>query len=392
VNLFHGDELVTGTMTSGGTESLLLAVKTYRDYAKKKKPWILIPNIVVPETIHPAVDKAGDYFGVKIKHSKILPNGEVDLVDFKSLIDSQTIALMCSAPQYPHGTIDQVSDISSLAVKKKLPLHVDCCIGFSLPFLEKLSEEIPQFDFRLAGVTSISTDLHKYGFSAKGASVLMWKSMKFMRHQFYVYENWNGGIYASASIPGTKSGGSIAAAWASLNYLGEAGYLEIFKKIQNVRHQFIQKLIETNKIELIGTPKATIICFRMKNISTYAVADELEKHGWHFDRNQKPQSIHLTLSPNHLEILDQFMADLKNAILAVEENPNKEYEGKAAMYGLMSEIPLRGIIKNQVLDAMEKIYGRIPNLDVESTNSNKLIDKLALKFLKLKRKYIPKKL
>ncbi|MCA9517872.1 MAG: aspartate aminotransferase family protein, partial [Myxococcales bacterium] len=227
-SLLSGPETACGTMTSGGTESLLLAVKTYRDRARKKTPWIRRPNMVVPETIHVAFDKASAYFGVKKRVVPVLEDGRVDVAAMRRAIDHNTIMLAASAPQYPTGAVDPIAEIGELALAEKLPLHVDACFGgFILPWLERLGVPLEPWDFRVPGVTSMSADVHKYGYAPKGASVIVYRDMSWLRHQFFAVTGWSGGVYISPSLQGTRAGGSIAAAWASLNGLGEEGFLRL---------------------------------------------------------------------------------------------------------------------------------------------------------------------
>ena len=223
--MLHGGDEAVGTMTSGGTESILMAMKAYRDRAKKKKPWLLRPEIILPTTAHVAFDKAAHYFGLRIKRAPIDDKGQVDVRKVAQLINRKTILIVGSAPQYPHGTIDPIHELGTLAQRRQIPLHVDACFGgFILPWLEKIGIPIPAWDFRVPGVTSISADLHKYGYAAKGASTIIYRDMSYLTHQFFITTDWSGGIYASPSMAGTRPGGPIAAAWAALQAMGEDGY------------------------------------------------------------------------------------------------------------------------------------------------------------------------
>lgn len=201
-DLLHGSPSTVGSLTSGGTESLLLVVKTYRDRARRIWPWIRRPNAVVPNTIHPAFEKAAHLFGVKLKRVKVGSSGAVDPKAMAKKVDRNTIFIAASAPQYVTGVVDPIPELSALALKKRLPLHVDACFGgFILPFLKNLGVQMPVFDFENPGVTSISADLHKYGYAPKGAAVLLFRDMAHMRHQFFISTGWPGGIYASRAWP-----------------------------------------------------------------------------------------------------------------------------------------------------------------------------------------------
>ncbi len=226
-----GHDEAFGSMTSGGTESILMAVKTARDWARETMPHVKEPEMLVPESVHPAFEKAGHYFGVRVVHAPLDESLRANVSAMAELANEKTILLVGSAPAYPHGVIDPIEDIAALAQKHHILCHVDACVGgFMLPFAKKLGRAVPPFDFPVPGVTSMSADAHKYGWAAKGASVILYRTRELRRHQFVVYTDWPGGLYGSPSAPGTRPGGPIAAAWAVMNYLGEEGYLKLAKK------------------------------------------------------------------------------------------------------------------------------------------------------------------
>lgn len=392
VDLFHGDHNAVGVVSSGGTESLLMAVKTYRDRARKIKPWIRNPEIIMPESAHVALDKAGHYFDVKIRHAPLTADCRVDIKAVKKMINRNTILLVGSAPQYPHGVIDPISQLGELALQHGLPLHVDACIGgFILPFLEKLGRPVPAFDFRVEGVTSISADLHKYGYTPKGASVLLYRSMNIMKYQFFAFTDWNGGIYASPALPGTRPGGPIAGAWATLKKMGEDGYLHEAKKVVKVVDYFLAEIEKIPELKMVAYPDSSLVCFTSKdpNIGIYAVADYMIEKGWHIDRQQKPESLHMTLSPNHEEPIKEFFLDLRDAVAHVKAHPELATSGQAAMYGMMAKIPFRGMIKSSVMSIMEKMYGpegKMPDEKKEGIeNWGDLAEKVAGNVMEVKR-------
>lgn len=392
-DLFHGDRNTVGVVTSGGTESLVMMIKTYRDKARKTKPWILRPEIIVPETAHVAINKGAYYFDVKVKVAPVGSDYRVDVKAVKKLINRNTILIVGSAPQYPHGVVDPIAQLGELAKKHGIPLHVDACIGgFILPFMEKLGEPVPVFDFRIPGVTSISADLHKYGYAAKGASILLYRSMQSMKHQFFVYTEWRGGgIYASPSFPGTRPGGPIAAAWAVIRKLGEQGYLDLTKTIIETRNYFLKEIEKHPDLELIAHPDGSLMAFGSKNksLSIYAVADQLQEKGWHIDRQQTPESLHLTVSPVHAEVKEKFIADLVEALEVVKSHPELSTSGQAAMYGMMAKIPFRGMIKGSVMSIMEKMYGpegKLPDEKSENVESwGDFVEKVGTNALEVKR-------
>jgi glutamate/tyrosine decarboxylase-like PLP-dependent enzyme len=360
-DLFHGNDETVGIVTSGGTESLIMAIKTYRDRARKTKPWILKPEIIVPESAHSAIDKGAHYFDVKVRHAPLGPDFRVNLQAVKRLINRNTILIIGSAPQYPQGVIDPIEELGEIAEKHGIGFHVDACIGgFFLPFMEKLGHSVPLFDFRIKGVTSLSADIHKYGYSAKGASALLYRDMELMKFQFFVYTEWKGGgIYASPSFPGTRPGGPLAAAWGTIHKLGEEGYLELTKKILETRDYFIKEIEHISSLKLLAYPDSSLLCIGSKNpaIGVYAIADQMQQKGWLIDRQQMPESLHLTLSPLHADYMIEFIKDLKEAIAIVGAHPELNTSGQAAMYGMMAKVPFKGLIKGPVMGIMEKMYG-----------------------------------
>ncbi len=261
--------------------------------------------------------------------------------------------------------------------------------GFILPWLEELGENIPLFDFRVPGVTSMSADIHKYGFAAKGASVVLYKSMKYMKHQFFITASWPGGVYASPNFPGTRPGGAIAAAWATLKKFGREGYLSQTRRSMEARAKFMEGVKSIKGLEICGDPKTPVIAFESvdEGLSAYAIADLMAEKGWFFDRVQEPQAIHLTIMPVHNETADAFVADLKECAQIVRENPELAKSGDAAMYGMMAKVPVKGLVKKTVESVMESMWGpegKAPDLE----NAGKAED--ASLIMKLADQYGPK--
>jgi sphinganine-1-phosphate aldolase len=359
--MVNGGPDVVGTMTSGGTESILLAVKTARDRARSKNKKLGKPNVVAPETIHPAFDKAAQYFGLEMRFSRLTPGYRADVKDLETLIDANTVLIAASAPQYPHGVIDPIGDIAEVALRRGLPFHVDACVGgFVLPWIERLGHPLPRWDFRVKGVTSMSADVHKYGFTTKGASVVLYRDMSYLRHQFFVSTDFPGGIYASPTIAGTRPGGAIAAAWASLMTLGEEGFLDHARRALEATKIIAQGIAAIPELELLVKPDATIIAWRARpetGLDTYVIADQLTDRDWLVDRQHHPACIHCTVTSNHLPHAEAYVKDVAAAVAYVKAHPELESRGNAAMYGMMAKIPFRGVVKTSVLDVMEKMYG-----------------------------------
>jgi len=385
-DLLNGDSNVVGTITSGGTESILLAIKSYRDRARQKRKFLRKPNIIVPESVHVAFDKAAHYFDVDIIRAPLDKSMCVDTLAVEKLINRNTILLIGSAPNYPYGTIDDITSLGRLAKKFKLPLHVDACVGgFMLPFIRELGRNIPAFDFKVTGVTSMSADIHKYGYAAKGASVILYKNMDYLKYQFVICSDWCGGVYASPTLYGTRSGGSVAAAWAAMNSIGHTGYLDLAKETLSITEKLIQGINAIEGLEVIGNPKMTIFSYLSmdENLNVFAVADLMEKKGWHIDRQQKPNSLHAMVTINHKNHYQKYLDDLKEATLIARQQPDLAQQGNAAMYGMVAQMPLRGLVKNNVLKMMETMYGSDSNStgnSLDSIGNNKTVD-LGIKLL-----------
>ncbi len=358
--LLNGPEGTVGTINSGGTESILLAMHTYRERSRRKKPWVRTPEVVIATTAHPAFDKAAHYFGIKLRKAPIDDDFRVNVGAIKRLINRNTAAVVVSAPHYCQGVIDPVEEVAAITQKKNIPLHVDACVGgLMLPWVEKLGWPVVPWDFRVEGVTSISADLHKYGYAAKGASVVVYRDMEYLKDQFFVATDWPGGIYASANIPGTRPGGPIAAAWATLMAVGEEGYLDLTKKALDVREKLIAGVKATEGIEVFGDPVGTLVTFGSsdeKALPIFAVADVLAAKGWHLDRHQNPNCLHATCGASNEQSVDEFVTDIQAAVAEVRQNPALGDEGDAAMYGMMAKVPARGIVKYTVRRVMEAMY------------------------------------
>lgn len=360
-NLLNGDGSVVGTMTSGGTESCLLPVMTYRDRAAARRTFrARKPEMIAPESVHVAWEKAARYFGVKMVHAPLRSDLRVDVEAVKKRINKNTILIVGSAPSYPHGVIDPIAELGAVAREYGLPFHVDSCLGgFLLPFVEQLGYEIPPFDFRVPGVTSLSADIHKYGYSAKGASVLLYRNMDYLKHQFFVYENWPGGIFISPALLGTRPGGAIAAAWASLKTLGMDGYLELARKVMDTTASLQKGIRSIPELEILSNPEMSVFAYRSssKKANIFAVGDQMEERGWLVDRLQRPEALHAMVTPLHRQVVDEFISNLKQSVEQVRSDPSLATKGNAALYGMIAKVPLRGMVKKEVLKMMEQIYG-----------------------------------
>jgi sphinganine-1-phosphate aldolase len=359
----HAPDGAAGCMTSGGTESILCAVKAMREWAREKRPHITRPNMIASSTVHPAFEKAAHYFGVEIRHVPVGADLASDIDGYRRVVDGNTILLVVSAPQYPHGIIDHVEAASALALERDIPLHVDSCIGgFVLPFIEKLGHAVPRWDFRVAGVTSISADLHKYGYSPKGASVVMFRTTEMRSKMFFAYSQWPGGLFVSPSLLGTRGGGAIAGAWASLVSLGEEGFLRLTEQVMHAKAHIRAFVDATDGIAIMGNPDASILAVRSTDpkINILAVADVMEnKFGWKIDRQQLPATLHMTLMPIHYANREMITEHLGKSIDIVRADPDKfNTEGTAAMYGMVAKVGGLGpsILDSFLTKFMAKVF------------------------------------
>eukprot|EP00731_Ephydatia_muelleri_P033238 Em0026g58a len=347
-HMLHGDGGCAGNVTSGGTESILMAVKTYRDRARALCPHITHPEMVAPQSIHPAFHKAASYFDVTLVLA----------------INGRTILLLASAPQFVHGVVDPIPEISQLAEEKRLPLHVDACFGgFLLPWVERLGYEVPVFDFRNPGVTSMSADVHKYGLGIKGSSVIVYRSADLRQHQFYVYSGWPGGMYASPTMAGSRPGGVLASSWAALKIIGQDGYMEMARGLMEVTAlmtegvKSIQLGLERWGLAVCGRPHMTAFAVTSTDprVNVFALASVMETKGWHMER--QTNSLHFSVLPSHtVERANEMVRDLKECVEIVKVDPSLVKKGTAAMYGLIGTIPDKTIIDDFLLQFLNKLY------------------------------------
>jgi glutamate/tyrosine decarboxylase-like PLP-dependent enzyme len=349
-SLLGGGPEAAGTMTSGGSESVLMAVKTARDWARAHRPQVTRPQMLVPTTAHPAFMKAGHYFDVEPVLVPVGPDFRADVAAARRLLTPDTILVVGSAPAYPHGVIDPIPELAALAQEHGILCHTDACLGgFLLPWLRRLGEPIPPFDLSVPGVTSISADIHKYGFAAKGASTLVYRDAALRQFQFFAHTEWPGGLYGSPSMTGTRPGGAIAAAWAVLHHLGEEGYLQMAGRILAVTRRIRAGIEAIPGLRVLGQPVMSVLAFTTDRGDVYALGDALQARGWHLDRQQLPACLHLMLTPAHEPIADALLADLRACAEALAAAPAGEPTGAAAMYGMMAALPDRAMAKDLVL-------------------------------------------
>jgi sphinganine-1-phosphate aldolase len=343
IDLLHGDANVQGVMTTGGSESIMLCIKAYKEQAYANG--ITDPEAVIPISAHPAFAKGCNYFGVKFVGAECLSNGLVDMKDVRKKINSNTAFLVGSAPGFPHGVIDPIAELAQIAKSKNLGLHVDACLGgFLLPFLEKNGRlrKDAQYDFRVDGVTSMSADLHKYGFGPKGSSVCLFSSAALREQMFFSWTEWSGGQYASPSMTGSRNGGILASAWATLMLMGEEGYLKIAEDVYAAFSGVVEGIKKIPGLELIGEPDAACVGFKCTDgdeTKIYKVAAALKQHfGWGVNYLQKPVAIGVQIGSRNGFDPELFCGDLKKALALVNENPNDYSGGLTQIYGMAANL------------------------------------------------------
>lgn len=329
----------------------------------------------MPDTAHTAFRKAGEYFKIKVHLVACpAPSYQVDIRRVARLVNRNTILLVGSAPNFPHGIIDDISALSKLAVKKRLPLHVDCCLGsFLVPFLEKAGFETTPFDFRLKGVTSISCDTHKYGFAPKGNSTVLYRTQALRTYQYFVDPAWPGGVYASPGIAGSRPGALIAGCWASLMTVGETGYLKSCTQIVGATKRLLSH-IQTHptlstELEILGNPLVSVVAFRARSLNIYDVADAMSARGWHLNALQDPPAIHVAVTLPIVKVWERLAADLEAVVDAEREKERaRQVEGKktrggeavtgdaAALYGVAGSLPNKSVVVDLASGFLDLLY------------------------------------
>ena len=321
-----GTEPNAGSMSSGGTESIFLAVQVARDHARKERG-IAEPQLLTPTTAHPAFAKAAKYLDLEHILIPVGEDGRADVAATEAAITDRTGLIVGSAPCYPYGVIDDIPALAGLALERDILCHTDACLGgWILPWWERLGEEVPPWDFRVPGVTSISADIHKYGYTFKGASTVLYKSRDLLSHQFFWYDDWPGGLYASGTAAGTRSAAPIAGAWAAINHLGEDGYLRLTEIVRDTTRRMQAGIAAIDGLEITHDPDLSLFEIGSSTLDIGAVGDVMDDRGWNLDRQQG--GLHLMLSPYHARIADQFLSDLADGAATTEAS-----RGKAASYG-----------------------------------------------------------
>jgi sphinganine-1-phosphate aldolase len=314
LDLLHGDAACRGAMTTGGTESIFLAVKAARDTALQQRPGIQRPQMVLPASAHPAFDKAAHFMGLDVVRTPLAEGFLADPQAMAGAITDNTVLLVGSVPAYPHGVVDPIPAIAALARSRGIWLHVDACVGgYFAPFARMLGVALPEWDFAVPGVTSISADLHKYGYTAKGASTLFFRDKQAFAAMGWAFDNWARGQYFTHTLVGTRAGGAIAAAWAVLKYLGADGYQRITARVLATRQRLADGASALGMPPL-GNPQLGILAFGSPDHDMAAIGARMNARGWVTALNKNPPGIHHMLNLTHEPVMDRYLDDLAAAV------------------------------------------------------------------------------
>ena len=363
-----GDAAVVGNFTSGGTESIFLAVKAARDYARHHRPGISAPQIVVPETAHAAFHKAAHYLGVEVVNTPVDPaTFKADVEAMRAAITDRTILVVGSAVSYAHCVVDPIVEIAALAQERGILCHVDGCMGgFMLPYFRRAGADVPAFDFSVPGVTSMSMDYHKYAFAAKGASVVLYRDKSIRRHQIYACSQWTGYTLANAVLQSTRSGGPMAAAWAVLHFVGDAGYLAIARQLLDATRRLCAGITAIPGLRVLGSPEMNLIAFTSDEVDVFHVCDEMRARGWYvqpqFGFGASKENIHLSVNPKSVPWIDGMLEDLAASVAAARSLPVSPVVAmvQQALAAMGPEASVDPSLMRQLMSALGIGDGRLP--------------------------------
>ncbi len=321
-DLLHGDDEVAGFVTSGGTESILCAVLAARERGRVERG-VTDPEMVLADSAHAAFHKAAHLFGIAVHQTPVLDDWTADVAAIAEHVGPNTVLVVGSAPQYPQGVVDDIPAIAALAASAGISCHVDACMGgFVLPFAEMLGRDVPPWDFRVEGVTTISADVHKLGYSPKGASVILHRTRQLRRYQTFTFDDWLGGFYASPNLQGSRSGMPMACAWAVMSHLGIVGYVDLTRQVLESADTFRAGVAEIDGIRVLGDGRFHLVTMAADpafapEIDMFALGDALAERGWYHDRQARPDSLHSTVSNTNTGVMDEYLADLAAAVAAL---------------------------------------------------------------------------
>jgi len=331
---------IAGTVSSGGTESILLAMKTYRDFARARRG-IAEPEIVAPVTAHAAFDKAARYFDMTLVRVPVDAGFKADLAAMADAITERTAVVVGSAPTFPHGIIDPIPEIAALAAERGAGCHVDACLGgFIVPWAEQLGYPVPPFDFRLPGVTSMSADTHKYGYAAKGSSVILYRGKELRQFQYYTTTDWPGGLYLSPTFAGSRPGALSATCWAAMVSIGAHGYTEAARRILETGAKVRDGIAAIPGVRVLGDPLWVIAFATEDGVDVFQVLENMGKRGWSLNGLQRPAAVHIAITLRHTlpGVADRFLADLRESVDEARTHPGVS-TGMAPVYGMAASLP-----------------------------------------------------
>lgn len=367
-DMLNGGEEVVGTVTSGGTESIVLAIKAYRDHTGRSK-------IVAPETAHAAFDKGAQLLAMELVKVPVGDDLRADVDAIAAAIDDDTALVAGSAPGFPHGVIDPIEALSEAARERGVGFHADTCLGgFMLPFAEQLGYDVPPFDFRLPGVTSMSCDTHKYGYAAKGTSVVLYRGADLRHSQYFTVTDWPGGMYMSPTIAGSRPGALSAACWAAMVTTGRDGYLDAARRILEAATRLKEGIAAIDGIHVLGDPLFDVAFAadvpapaepaaggaaptQAAPLDVYRVLDEMSARGWSLNGLHRPPALHVCTTLRHTEpgVVDRLLADLAAAVEEARAHPEAE-GGMAPVYGMAATLPDRSIVSDVLKTYMDLWY------------------------------------
>ena len=349
---------VVGTVTSGGTESILLAMKAYRDRARaRRRRRVARPEVVAPTTAHVAFDKAAQYFGIKLVRVPVGPDLRADVAAMRRAVTRRTVALVGSAPGFPHGVVDPVEELAAVAAERGLGFHTDACLGgFVLPWARRLGYDVPGFDFSVPGVTSMSADTHKFGYAAKGTSVVLYRGAELRSHQYFTATEWPGGLYFSPTLAGSRPGGLSAACWAAMVATGDDGYLEATRRILETGAAVRDGIAAVPELRVLGDP-LWVVAFGSDTLDIYRVLEQMTGRGWSLNGLHRPPAVHLCVTLRHTRpgVAERFLADLRASVAEVRSQPAGE-PGMAPVYGLAATLPFRGVVRDLLKRYIDLLY------------------------------------
>ena len=349
---------IVGTVTSGGTESILLAMKAYRDRARARvRGRVTRPEVVAPATAHVAFDKAAQCFGVKLVRVPVGADYRADVAAMARAVTRRTVALVGSAPTFPHGVLDPIEELAAAAAERGIGFHTDACLGgFVLPWARRLGYDVPPFDFSVPGVTSMSADTHKFGYAAKGTSVVLYRGAELRSHQYFTATEWPGGLYFSPTLAGSRPGGLSAACWAAMVATGEDGYLEATGRVLETGAIIRDGIAAIPELRVLGDP-LWVVAFASDTVDVYRVLEHMARRGWSLNGLHRPAAVHLCVTLRHTRpgVAERFLADLRTSVAEALSQPTDD-QGLAPVYGLAATLPFRGVVRDLLKRYLDLLY------------------------------------